>query len=77
MMAYYNEHRWAPLFYICFLLINLILLLNTVLAVFYSNYKKEMEKDTKNFFFKNKEKIHEYIHKYIVTNSDKTLSKQN
>ncbi|KAL4435537.1 hypothetical protein ABPG74_020313 [Tetrahymena malaccensis] len=77
MMQYYNEHRWAPIVFMTFLLINLILLLNTVLAVFYSNYKKEMENDTKKFFFKNKEKIHEYINKYIITNPNKALSKQN
>ncbi|EAR90720.2 cation channel family transporter (macronuclear) [Tetrahymena thermophila SB210] len=77
MMQYYNEHRWAPIVFVTFLLINLILLLNTVLAVFYSNYKKEMENDTKKFFFKNKEKIHEYINKYIITNPNKALSKQN
>ncbi|KAL4486873.1 hypothetical protein ABPG72_009637 [Tetrahymena utriculariae] len=77
MMQYYNEHRWAPIVFMTFLLINLILLLNTVLAVFYSNYKKEMENDTKKFFFKNKEQIHEYINKYIITNPNKALSKQN
>lgn len=43
MLPAYKNDRWNCLFFIFFLIIALFLLMNLLLAIFYSNYKKRYE----------------------------------
>lgn len=55
MMPFYKEHSWAPLFYMSFLALNYLLIQNMLLAVFYSQFKQELQSDNKDFFINKKE----------------------
>lgn len=43
MLPIYKSNRYASLFFVLFLLINNVILLNLTLSVFYLNYKKNFE----------------------------------
>lgn len=43
MLPIYKENRFASLFFVAFLLINNVILLNLTLSVFYMNYKKILQ----------------------------------
>lgn len=45
-LPYYEKNRAAALYFILFQLLNTILVVNMVLAVFYTSYKAEVEKST-------------------------------
>ena len=48
MLPYFSESRGASIFFISFTVINTILVINMVLAVFYTSYKAEVERTTIN-----------------------------
>jgi len=49
MLPAYKENRWNCLFFIIFLIVALFLLMNMLLAIFYSNYKKRYEETISKF----------------------------
>jgi len=57
MLPAYKENRWNSLFFIVFLIVALFLLMNMLLAIFYSNYKKRYEETIERF----KEGRNEYL----------------
>jgi hypothetical protein len=43
MMPFYKENRLTSIYFILFLLFNCIILVNMLLAIFYTFYRQEME----------------------------------
>lgn len=54
MLQIYQHNRWAALYFVGFLIINNILLVNMTLSIFYINYKELMEEKTKIMLKENK-----------------------
>jgi len=48
MLPIYKDNRFASLFFVAFLLINNVILLNLTLSVFYMNYKKILQEKIQN-----------------------------
>jgi len=49
MLPAYAQSRWYALFFIIYLILGLFFLMNLVLAVFYNNYRSEIERIAENF----------------------------
>jgi hypothetical protein len=64
-MIFYKKYNWAPLFFIIFMIINYLLLLNMVLGLFYAIYRKELESQTREFFIEKENLIKKYLSKYL------------
>ena len=54
MLQIYQNNRSAALYFVLFLIINNILLVNMTLSIFYINYKNIMEEKTRNLLHENK-----------------------
>ena len=57
MLPYFEQNRFAAMFFILFLFLNTILIVNMVLAIFYTAYKAEVQKSTLKMMIKNYEKF--------------------
>ncbi|RWS26460.1 two pore calcium channel protein 1-like protein, partial [Leptotrombidium deliense] len=47
-MPAYNENRWFAIFFVIFIVVNLYLFMNIILAVIYNNYRKHLKNEVKN-----------------------------
>ena len=54
MLQIYEHNRWAALYFVIFLIVNNILLVNMTLSIFYINYKELMEEKTETILRENK-----------------------
>ena len=66
MMKSYNTSRWAAVFFISYLAINLYFLMNLMLAVVYDAFTK-IEKDKFRRLFLHKRKAAQHAFKLLVT----------
>ncbi|KAM3129283.1 hypothetical protein pb186bvf_018662 [Paramecium bursaria] len=71
---YYQETRWAAVYFIIFQFINVILVLNLIIAVFYSKYEQIMNNDTLKFMNENDRAIDQIVSVYIQ-NQQKSMTK--
>lgn len=46
MLPFFSTNRAASIFFLMFTVINTILIVNMILAVFYTSYKTEVERTT-------------------------------
>jgi len=58
MLPAYHTHRWNCLFFLAYLIFGLFLMMNLLLAVFYSNFKDRFEKNIQ----KREDKRSEYLY---------------
>lgn len=54
MLQIYQKNRFAAIYFVLFLVLNNILLVNMMLSIFYINYKALMEEKTKKILKENK-----------------------
>jgi hypothetical protein len=53
MLPYFSESRLSAIFFIAFLFLNTILIVNMILALFYTAYKAEVKKSTLKMMTRN------------------------
>jgi hypothetical protein len=57
MLDYFTYNSYSILYFITFLIINTILLVNVLIAFFYNSFKEELEKQTIYQVLGNKEHL--------------------
>jgi hypothetical protein len=57
MLPYYKHDKYADIYFVTFLIINTILIVNMVIGVFYQSFKDEIEKETHKIMNKSNDQL--------------------
>lgn len=63
-MPYYTKYSWAPIYFMVYLLINALFLINLVIGAFYATYRFIINSKTKDYYFTHKKVLKKFIAKH-------------
>lgn len=69
-MPAYNTNRWYALYFVLFLVVNLYLFMNIILAVVYNNYRKHLKEEVKSLVSMKRESLSRAYDTVVEDNSD-------
>ncbi|KRX07885.1 hypothetical protein PPERSA_10273 [Pseudocohnilembus persalinus] len=75
MLIFYEKYRWAPIFFVVYLVLEYLLLTNMLLGVFYSHFKAALQNKT-NEFYLDEDFTQDNVRQYEKYNEKLKLRKQ-